>query len=67
MQATEYDPAEVIGHSDPVWLGYQEWVNVVMALKDAGYPVTACIIAQLPRNQGRGPSCSIPLIRKRLP
>ena len=67
MQATEYDPAEVIGHSDPAWLGYQEWVNVTMALKGAPHPVTAYTIAQLPRNQGRGPSCSIPFIRKRLP
>ena len=35
---TQYDLAEMLEYIDPASLEYQEWVNVGMALKEAGYP-----------------------------
>lgn len=35
---TQYDLAELLKYIDPASLEYQEWVNVGMALKEAGYP-----------------------------
>ncbi|MEA5070271.1 MAG: AAA family ATPase, partial [Christensenellaceae bacterium] len=37
---TTYDISEVLPHIDPTRLDYQSWVNVGMALKDAGHPVS---------------------------
>jgi RecA-family ATPase len=34
----QYDITELLDYIDPVPLSYQDWVNVGMALKDAGYP-----------------------------
>lgn len=34
------DLTEIIGYIDPSGCGYQEWVNVGMALKHEGYPVS---------------------------
>lgn len=37
MQNENYDLLEIINHIDPVQLDYASWVNVGMALKDAGF------------------------------
>ena len=37
MANTKYDLSEVLPHLDPALLSYQEWLNVGMAMKDAGY------------------------------
>lgn len=34
------DLTEIIEHIDPSGCGYQEWINVGMALKHEGYPVS---------------------------
>lgn len=39
MERREIDLAEVLDYIDPARLSYQEWVNVGMGLKEAGYPV----------------------------
>ncbi len=38
MDKQQYDLRELLTQIDPSRLDYQEWVNVGMALKDAGYP-----------------------------
>lgn len=35
------DLLDALGHIDPANLSYQEWVNVGMGLKEAGYPASA--------------------------
>lgn len=37
-EKTQYDVNELLSWIDPGALDYQEWLNVGMALKDAGYP-----------------------------
>ena len=37
MVEQSYDVRELLPHIDPSLLDYQEWINVGMALKDAGY------------------------------
>ena len=32
------DLLDALGHIDPANLSYQEWINVGMGLKEAGYP-----------------------------
>ncbi|MCM1136488.1 MAG: AAA family ATPase [Clostridium sp.] len=39
MKKTKYDVGELLAAIDPAQLGYQEWLNVGMALKDEGLPV----------------------------
>lgn len=36
---TKYDINELLTAIDPARLSYQEWLNVGMALKDAGEPL----------------------------
>ncbi len=40
MAETHTDLTEILAYIDPATLSYQEWVNVGMGLKEAGYPVT---------------------------
>ena len=35
------DLLEILNHIDPSGLDYQDWINVGMALKQEGYPVSA--------------------------
>jgi hypothetical protein len=39
MPDREHDLLELLDHIDPAILGYQEWINVGMALKDSGHRV----------------------------
>lgn len=41
MAETRTDLTEILAYIDPSALSYQDWVNVGMGLKEAGYPVTA--------------------------
>ena len=34
------DLLDALGHIDPANLSYQEWINVGMGLKEAGYPAS---------------------------
>lgn len=40
MAETHIDLTEILAYIDPATLSYQEWVNVGMGLKEAGYPVS---------------------------
>lgn len=40
MAETHIDLTEILAYIDPAMLSYQEWINVGMGLKEAGYPAT---------------------------
>ena len=40
----DIDIKEVLNYINPAILNYQEWVNVGMALKDAGYSAADCCL-----------------------
>ena len=38
MITDDYSPEEILSYIDPVYVKYQEWLNIGMALKKAGHP-----------------------------